>query len=100
MLTTKFVKTSRWSSGYGADYVITNHGSTRTTSSVLEFDLPSGTTITKWWSGATRSQNGQRYRFTNASYNGDIAPGATEDLGFNTSGTGTPLTCTMNGRPR
>ncbi|WP_235944510.1 cellulose binding domain-containing protein [Verrucosispora sioxanthis] len=89
-LTARFVKTSSWNGGYRADYVITNNGSTKTTSWVLEFDLPSGTTITKSWS-ATHTWNGQHHRFTNLSYNGDIAPGASEKLGFNASGTGLPL---------
>ncbi|MEH0981411.1 cellulose-binding domain-containing protein [Micromonospora sp. CPCC 205556] len=97
-LTARFVKTSTWNGGYGADYVITNTGSTATTSWVVEFDLPAGTTITNSWS-SVRTQSGQHYRFTNASHNGDIAPGATEDFGFNVSGTGTPLNCTINGRP-
>ncbi|MGN9809463.1 cellulose binding domain-containing protein [Micromonospora sp. BQ11] len=97
-LTARFVKTSTWNGGYGADYLITNRGDAASTSWTVEFDLPSGTTITNSWS-SVRTQSGQHYRFTNASHNGDIAPGATEDFGFNVSGTGTPLNCTVNGRP-
>ncbi|MEH0981410.1 cellulose binding domain-containing protein [Micromonospora sp. CPCC 205556] len=97
-LTARFVKTSTWNGGYGADYLITNRGDAASTSWTVEFDLPSGTTITNSWS-SVRTQSGQHYRFTNASHNGDIAPGATEDFGFNVSGTGTPLNCTINGRP-
>ncbi|WP_431880400.1 cellulose binding domain-containing protein [Micromonospora marina] len=97
-LTAAFTKTSSWSSGYGGDYIITNRGDATSSSWILEFDLPSGTTITKSWS-ATHIQNGQHHRFTNLSYNGDIAPGASEDFGFNASGTGLPLNCTINGKP-
>ena len=45
-----------------------------------------------------RTQSGQHYRFTNAGFNGDIAPGGSEDFGFNVAGVGTPSNCTVNGR--
>jgi hypothetical protein len=91
-------RTSTWSSGYGADYVITNNCATATTTWRLEFDLPAGTTVSSSWS-SVRTSNGQHHTFTNASYNGDIAPGASEDFGFNASGTGLPTNCRVNGQP-
>src|SRR5215218_2095686 len=45
VLTAQVVQTSVWSTGYGADVVITNTGGTASTSWVVEFDLPSGTTV-------------------------------------------------------
>ncbi|GGM02859.1 cellulose binding domain-containing protein [Dactylosporangium sucinum] len=93
-----FTQTSTWSSGYGADYVITNRCTTATTSWTVEFDLPAGTTVSNSWS-SVRTRNGQHYTFTNVSYNGDIAPGKSEDFGFNASGTGLPLNCRINGQP-
>lgn len=96
-LRASFAKTSTWTTGYGAQYVIANVGDAASTSWVVEFDLPSGTTVSNSWS-SVRTQNGQHYRFTNASFNGDIAPGASEDFGFNASGSGSPMNCTINGR--
>jgi len=92
-----FSQTNTWSSGYGADYVITNNCATATTTWRLEFDLPAGTTVSSSWS-SVRTRDGQHYTFTNASYNGDIQPGASETFGFNVSGLGTPLNCTVDGR--
>src|SRR5687767_3214397 len=75
LLTAQIVQTSTWSSGYGADVIVSNGGTAAaTTSWVVEFDLPAGTTVSSSWS-SVRTQTGQHYRFTNVSYNGDIAPG-------------------------
>ncbi|KQV21847.1 MULTISPECIES: cellulose binding domain-containing protein [unclassified Kitasatospora] len=97
-LTAKVVQGSVWSSGYGADVVIANNGDAASTSWTVEFDLPSGTSVSSSWS-STRTQSGQHYKFVNVSYNGNIAVGATESFGFNASGLGLPLNCTVNGAP-
>ncbi len=90
------VQTSVWSTGYGADVVISNAGDAPSTSWVVEFDLPAGTTVASHWS-ATKTQTGQHFRFVNVAFNGDIAPGAQEDFGFNARGLGLPYNCTVNG---
>ncbi|MFC0066472.1 cellulose binding domain-containing protein [Umezawaea endophytica] len=95
-LTATVTRTSVWSSGYGADVVLTNGCPTATTSWAVEFDLPSGTTITSSWN-AVRTTTGQHHRFTNATFNGAVKPGATAKFGFNASGTGLPTTCTVDG---
>jgi hypothetical protein len=97
-LTAAFARTSTWSTGYGAEYVIQNTGDAASTSWRVEFDLPAGSTVSSSWS-SVRTSNGQHHTFTNASYNGDIAPGASESFGFNVSGLGVPLNCTIDGRP-
>ncbi len=97
-LTVQVVQTSVWSSGYGADVILSNQGTTTTTSWVVEFDLPAGTTVSSSWS-SVRTQSGQHYKFTNVSWNGDIAPGASEEFGFNANGLGMPFNCTVNGLP-
>jgi chitodextrinase len=91
-----FAQTSVWDTGYGATYAIANNGDTPSASWVVEFDLPAGTTVSSSWS-SVRTQTGQHYRFTNAAFNGDIAPGATESFGFNVSGLATPTGCVING---
>ncbi|MET0132326.1 MAG: cellulose binding domain-containing protein [Kibdelosporangium sp.] len=91
-----FTQPSVWDSGYGGDYTLTNTGDTATSSWVVEFDLPSGSTVSSSWS-SVRTQSGQHYKFTNATHNGVINPGASKSFGFNVSGLGEPTGCTVNG---
>jgi hypothetical protein len=97
-LTATFTPTSTWNSGYGADYVITNTGDAAAAGWTVEFDLPAGTTVTSSWS-AVRTSTGNHHRFTNVSWNGAVAPGATVSFGFNVASLGVPLACTINGAP-
>jgi hypothetical protein len=95
-LTATFIQASVWDSGYGGRYNIRNTGDTASTSWTIEFDLPSGTTISSSWS-SNQTRMGQHYRFTNTATNGTIAPGDSKGWGFNADGLGTPLNCTVNG---
>ncbi|USX54566.1 cellulose binding domain-containing protein [Lentzea sp. HUAS12] len=97
-LTAAVTQTSVWNGGYGADVTIANSGDTAGTSWTIEFDLPSGTTITSSWS-SVRTSTGQHHKFTNAGFNGAVKPGATVKFGFNASGGGLPANCTINGAP-
>jgi len=97
-LTAAFSQPSTWTGGYGGQYLIANRGDAASTGWAVEFDLPAGSRVSSSWS-SVRTQTGQHYRFTNAGFNGDIAPGASEDFGFNVAGTGTPTNCTIDGRP-
>ncbi|GGW77007.1 cellulase family glycosylhydrolase [Streptomyces griseoloalbus] len=97
-LTAQITRTSVWDSGYGADVSLTNHGDTTADGWTIEFDLPAGTTVSSHWS-ATKTRQGQHYRFSNVSYNATVAPGARQSFGFNTAGTGLPLNCTVDGLP-
>lgn len=87
---------STWTTGYGADVTITNTGDAPATGWTVAFDLPPGTTVSSSWS-STRTQSGQRYTFTNVSWNGTVNPGAAQTFGFNAAGIGTPANCTVNG---
>jgi hypothetical protein len=98
VLTATFTQTSVWNSGYGADIVIRNGGDAAATGWAVEFDLPAGTTVTSSWS-SVRTTTGNHYRFTNVSYNGTVAPGASVSFGFNAAHLGVPLNCTVNGGP-
>jgi hypothetical protein len=91
-------QTSTWNGGYGAEYLIRNDGDAASTGWAVEFDLPAGSSVASSWR-SVRTGSGQHYRFTNAAYNGDIAPGATESFGFNVAGAGLPTNCTIDGRP-
>ncbi|RAO41023.1 Chitinase [Micromonospora saelicesensis] len=94
--TASFVKTADWGSGWEGKYTITNGGSSTINGWSLAFDLPSGTTLGSYWD-ALLSSAGQRHTFTNRSWNGAIAPGASVSFGFLASGSGSPGGCQLNG---
>lgn len=94
--TATFVKTSDWGSGWEGKYTVTNGGTTTITSWAVAFDLPSGTSISSSWD-AQRAQSGTRYTFSNLSWNGNLAPGASVSFGFIGAGPGSPSNCTLNG---
>ncbi|MBB2910111.1 hypothetical protein FHS43_001357 [Streptosporangium becharense] len=95
--TAAFTKVSDWGTGFEGKYTITNGGTTTINGWSVAFDLPSGANIGSFWD-ATMSRNGQRFTFTNAGWNGTLAPGASASFGFNGSpGGATPSNCTLNG---
>ncbi|MEU1679898.1 cellulose binding domain-containing protein [Micromonospora zamorensis] len=94
--TASFVKTADWGSGWEGKYTITNGGSSTINGWSLAFDLPSGTTLGSYWDALLTSA-GQRHTFTNRSWNGAIAPGASVSFGFLASGSGSPSGCQLNG---
>ncbi|MFE9957547.1 chitinase [Micromonospora sp. NPDC005299] len=96
--TATFVKTSDWGSGWEGKYTITNGGASTITGWQVAFTLPAGTTLGSYWD-ATVSSVGQRHTFTNRSWNGGIAPGASVSFGFLATGSGSPTDCTLNGAP-
>ncbi|MDQ7907163.1 glycosyl hydrolase family 18 protein [Phytohabitans sp. ZYX-F-186] len=96
--TAVFTKTSDWGSGWEGKYTITNGGASTITSWAVVFDLPAGTTVGTYWD-ALMTSSGQRYTFTNRSWNGTLAPGASTSFGFLGNGSGSPLNCTLNGQP-
>ena len=93
--TAAFTKVSDWGTGWEGKYTITN-GPATITSWRVEFDLPAGTSITTHWD-AVRSGTGNHLIFSNAGWNGTLAPGASISFGFNGAGPGTPSNCTVNG---
>ncbi|SDY48043.1 Right handed beta helix region [Amycolatopsis xylanica] len=93
-----FTQSSVWDSGYGGRFALANTGDTASTSWTVEFDLPSGTTVSNSWS-SVMTKTGQHYKFTNTSTNGKIKPGGTTGFGFNAAGLGLPSGCSVNGAP-
>ncbi|MEH1014339.1 cellulose binding domain-containing protein [Micromonospora sp. CPCC 206060] len=96
--TASFDKTADWGSGWEGKYTITNGGTSTITSWQVAFTLPIGTTLGSYWDAAL-SSDGQRHTFTNRSWNGTIAPGASVSFGFLATGSGSPTNCTPNGAP-
>lgn len=96
--TASFTKVNDWGSGFEGRYTITNSGSTTITSWRVEFDLPAGTTIGTYWE-AQLTRSGQHHTFTNLTWNGTVAPGASVTFGFIGNGSDSPINCTLNGQP-
>ncbi|MGC4803508.1 chitinase [Micromonospora sp. DT233] len=96
--TATFVKTADWGTGWEGKYTITNGGSATLSGWTVAFDLPAGTTIGNYWD-ALLINSGQRYAFTNRSWNGSVAPGASVSFGFLVVGSGNPANCLLNGAP-
>jgi chitodextrinase len=88
-----------WSSGFTAAVKVTNTGTTALNGWTLAFDLPTGQTLTQGWS-ATWAQSGAKVTATNADWNRVLAPGASVEIGFSGTHTGTstaPTAFTVNG---
>ncbi|RSD09493.1 hemagglutinin protein [Amycolatopsis eburnea] len=95
-LSATFAQSSVWTGGYGGGYTIANRGDAAATGWTVEFDLPAGSAVTGSWS-SVKTQTGQHYKFTNAGFNGTVAAGSSVSFGFNVSGAGVPIGCTVNG---
>ncbi|MFC0431848.1 cellulose binding domain-containing protein [Kutzneria buriramensis] len=91
-----FAQTSVWGGGYQGQYTIDNQSNHGITSWKVEFDLPAGTTVSSSWD-ATETVSGSHYTFTNKSYNGTVAAGATAAFGFVAAGSAAPTNCLLNG---
>ncbi|WP_327040780.1 cellulase family glycosylhydrolase [Micromonospora ureilytica] len=94
--TAVFSVTNNWGNGYQGQVTVTNDTSAQITSWRVEFDLPSGSTVSQSWN-AQQTTSGSHYTFANVSWNGTLAAGASTSFGFLVNGTGTPVNCTVNG---
>ncbi|RLP87834.1 glycosyl hydrolase family 18 protein [Micromonospora sp. CV4] len=96
-VTTTFTKAQDWGTGHETRVTVTNGSSATVNTWRIEFDLPSGTTISSAWDADVTS-SGNHYVAVKKSWAGGIAPGASFSWGYN--GTGAykaPLNCTING---
>ncbi|MEU1709629.1 glycoside hydrolase family 18 chitinase [Streptomyces sp. NPDC005706] len=94
--TASFTKTSDWGTGFGGQWTVKNTGTSAISSWTVEWDFPSGTSVTSAWD-ADVTNSGTHWTAKNKSYNGSIAPGATVSFGFNGAGPGSPSNCKLNG---
>ncbi|MFC0028606.1 cellulose binding domain-containing protein [Micromonospora chaiyaphumensis] len=91
--------TNVWNNGFTADVTITNTGSSTVNGWTLNYNLPSGQTITGSWN-ATVTQSGSAVTARNLSYNGTLAPGASTSFGYQATlsgGFSTRSSFTLNG---
>ena len=79
------LRTPTWSTGYNADIVITNNGSTILNGWTVAFDLPvSGFSNT--WNATEGASTATRKFFSNLSTNAKINPGSSRSFGFTAIG--------------
>ncbi|MFI8273367.1 MULTISPECIES: glycosyl hydrolase family 18 protein [unclassified Streptomyces] len=94
--TATYTKVSDWGTGFEGKWTVKNTGTTTLTSWTVEWDYPSGTTVTSAWD-ATVTSSGTHWTGKNVGWNGTLAPGATISFGFNGAGSGAPGGCKVNG---
>ncbi|MFG2884923.1 glycosyl hydrolase family 18 protein [Streptomyces sp. NPDC048297] len=94
--TATYAKTQDWGTGFEGKWTVKNTGTTAISSWTIEWDFPSGTSVTSAWDADVTS-SGTHWTARNKSYNGSIAPGATVSFGFNGAGSGSPSNCSLNG---
>ncbi|GIJ25364.1 chitinase [Micromonospora qiuiae] len=96
-VTTSFTRVQDWGTGHETRVTITNGSDASLSTWRIEFELPSGTSISSFWD-ADITRDGNRYVAVKKSWAGALAPGASFSWGYN--GTGAyraPLNCTING---
>ncbi|MET7479337.1 cellulose binding domain-containing protein [Streptomyces sp. NPDC005648] len=92
-----YTRTSDWSTGYTAQYVVTNNSGGPEKTWKLEFDLPSGARLSSLWN-AESSVSGQHVTVTPAKWDTDgLAVGKSVTVGFVVNGSGDPSGCRIDG---
>ncbi|MEU6666319.1 cellulose binding domain-containing protein [Streptomyces sp. NPDC046727] len=91
-----YTRTSDWSTGYTAQYVVTNNSGRTEKTWTLEFDLPAGARLSSLWNGES-SVSGQHVTVKPAKWDTDgVAPGKSVTVGFVVSGSGDPTGCRID----
>ncbi|MFJ5020160.1 glycoside hydrolase family 18 chitinase [Streptomyces goshikiensis] len=96
--TATYTKVSDWGSGFEGKWTVKNTGTTSIGSWTVEWDYPSGTSVTSAWD-ATVTSSGTHWTGKNVGWNGTLSPGASVSFGFNGAGPGAPGGCKINGAP-
>ncbi|MGI5511740.1 glycoside hydrolase family 18 protein [Streptomyces sp. CA-106131] len=92
-----YTKTSDWSTGYTAQYVVSNDSGQTKGDWMLQFDLPSGAKISSLWNG-TSTVSGQHITVKPPSWDKDgLAAGESVTVGFVVTGSGDPGGCLIDG---
>ncbi|QBJ90671.1 sugar hydrolase [Streptomyces seoulensis] len=92
-----YIKTSEWSTGYSAQYVVTNDTGAAKKDWSLEFDLPAGSKLGSLWN-AESSVSGQHVTVKAAKWDTDgLAAGKSVTVGFVVDGAGDPTGCRIDG---
>ncbi|MFJ9895116.1 cellulose binding domain-containing protein [Streptomyces sp. NPDC091280] len=91
-----YTRTSVWSTGYTAQYVVTNTTGARKADWTLSFDLPAGSKLSSLWD-AESSVSGQHVTVKPPRWDTDgLAAGESVTVGFVVNGTGQPTSCLID----
>ncbi|GGW36334.1 sugar hydrolase [Streptomyces lucensis JCM 4490] len=91
-----YTRTSDWSTGYSAQYVVTNNSGQTEKTWTLEFDLPTGATLSSLWNGES-SVSGRHVTVKPAKWDTDgLAVGKSVTVGFVVNGKGEPTGCRID----
>jgi len=91
-----YTRTSDWSTGYTAQYVVTNNSAQTKKDWKLEFDLPSGAKLSSLWN-AESSVSGRHVTVTPPKWDTDgLAAGESVTVGFVVNGTAAPTGCLID----
>jgi hypothetical protein len=92
-----YTRTSDWSTGYTAQYVVTNNSGQPEKDWTLEFDLPAGAKLSSLWN-AESSVSGQHVTVKPPKWDTDgLAANESVTVGFVVNGTGDPSGCRIDG---
>ncbi|MER7171777.1 glycoside hydrolase family 18 chitinase [Streptomyces mesophilus] len=94
--TATYTKSQDWGTGFEGKWTVKNTGTASISAWTVEWDFPSGTSVTSGWD-ADFTSSGNHWTAKNKSWNGTLAPGASVTFGFNGSGSGSPSNCKLNG---
>jgi endo-1,4-beta-xylanase len=95
--TATYAVSNSWQNGFQAGITVKNTGSAAITGWTVKWTFPSGQTITQLWNGSY-TQSGAAVTVRNASYNGNLAVGASTTFGLTgthngTNGTPNDVSC-------
>ncbi|MET8163027.1 cellulose binding domain-containing protein [Streptomyces sp. NPDC005329] len=92
-----YTRTSDWSTGYTAQYVVTNNSGRAKADWKLEFDLPAGAKLSSLWNGES-AVGGQHVTVSSPKWDTDgLAVGESVTIGFVVNGSGDPTGCLVDG---
>ncbi|RZB13304.1 sugar hydrolase, partial [Streptomyces sp. F001] len=92
-----YTRTSDWSTGYTAQYVVSNNSGEAKADWALTFDLPSGAKLSSLWNGES-SVSGQRVTVRPPDWDKDgLAVGESVTVGFVVNGSADPTGCLIDG---
>ncbi|MFI5871901.1 cellulose binding domain-containing protein [Streptomyces sp. NPDC051445] len=92
-----YTRTSDWSTGYTAQYVVTNDSGQAKAAWKLEFDLPAGARLSSLWNGES-TVNGQHVTVSPPTWDTDgLAAGESVTVGFVVTGRADPVGCVVDG---
>ncbi|MFD8202230.1 cellulose binding domain-containing protein [Streptomyces sp. NPDC059701] len=92
-----YTRTSEWSTGYTAQYVVTNNSPAAKKDWTLEFDLPPGAGLGSLWN-AEHSVSGRHVTVTGPKWDTDgLKAGESVTVGFVVDGTQDPTGCRVDG---